>query len=223
MFAQRGAPRRVGLLADQGREFVSQEFADWCASHSVLLWHAAVQAPYQNGLAERSGGGILKALVSAVVKDKVVIGDSDMRNTVAEACGAYSQNPNVEGVSPLQCVTGRQPALHGSVLNNFHGCLAEHGIIDEGGSLTARMALRESARVAMVRLHFSRSIRRAELESRANGDERACAWGHCLLLEGPKGQLHARRPPTFDIVTAEVTGTTAMAWTGNLALLGAHV
>ena len=90
-----GAPRQI--VADQGREFVSQEFADWCASRSVLLWHAAVQAPCQNGLAERSGG-ILKALVSAVVKGKVVIGDANMRNTVAEACDAYNQDPNAKAL-----------------------------------------------------------------------------------------------------------------------------
>ena len=66
-------------------------------------------------------------------------------------------------VSPLQCVTGRQPRLHGSVLSNFLQRLAEHGLIDSDASASHRAALRETARVAMLRLRYSQSIRRAEL------------------------------------------------------------
>ena len=153
-----GTPRQ--MIADQGREFVAAE--DWCSAHSVLLWHAAVQAPWQNGLAERSGG-LLKALLAAVVTDKVVIGERGMRHAIAEAVAAYNADPTAEGVSPLQCVTGRQPSGHGSVLNNFAGHLAQHGLIDSDPNLMERLALRESARIAMVRLHYSQSIRKAEL------------------------------------------------------------
>ena len=149
-----GAPRQI--IADQGREFVSEEFQEWCSSHSVLLWHAAVQAPWQNGPAERSGG-TLKALLAAIVTDKVVIGDRDMNHAVYEAVAAYNADPTEDGVSPQQCVTGRQPSGQGSVLNNFAGRLAEHGVIDSD------LALREAARVAMVRQHYSQGIRKAEL------------------------------------------------------------
>ena len=155
-----GPPRQI--IADQGREFVSEEFQTFCSAHSVHLWHCAVQAPWQNGVAERSGG-TLKALIAALVAEHVVIGDRDMANVVGEACAAYNSDLNSEGVSPLQCVTGRQPTAHGAVLENFSGRLAEHGLIDEDPSLQQRVALRESARVAMVRLHFSRAIRKAEL------------------------------------------------------------
>ena len=155
-----GPPRQI--IADQGREFISEEFQTFCSAHSVHLWHCAVQAPWQNGVAERSGG-TLKALIAALVAEHVVIGDRDMANVVGEACAAYNSDLNSEGVSPLQCVTGRQPTAHGAVLENFSGRLAEHGLIDEDPSLQQRVALRESARVAMVRLHFSRAIRKAEL------------------------------------------------------------
>ncbi|CAE7278587.1 unnamed protein product, partial [Symbiodinium necroappetens] len=155
-----GPPKQ--LIADQGREFIAEEFQEWCSSHSVLLWHAAVQAPWQNGIAERSGG-TLKVLVSAVVADKVVIGERDMSHALSEAVSAYNSDPTAEGVSPLQCVTGRQPASQGSVLSNFAGRLAEHGLIDSDPSLNQRLALRESARIAMVRLLYGQSIRKAEL------------------------------------------------------------
>ncbi|CAE7234040.1 pol [Symbiodinium sp. CCMP2456] len=155
-----GAPRQV--VADQGREFVSEEFQNFCSAHSTHLWHCAVQAPWQNSPAERSGG-VLKTLVAALVSEHVTIGSRDMANVVAEACAAYNADINEEGVSPLQCVTGRQPTSQGAVLNNFAGRLAEHGLIDSEPSLQQRLALRESARVGMVRLHYSKGIRRAEL------------------------------------------------------------
>ena len=155
-----GAPRTI--VADQGREFISEEMQVWCSSHSVMLWHSAVQAPWQNGVAERSGG-ILKSLIASCVVDQTVIGHAAMCLVVGEACSAYNSDLNSEGVSPLQAVTGRQPANQGSVLNNFAGRLAEHGLIDSEPNLTQRIALRESARVAMVRLRYSQSIRKAEL------------------------------------------------------------
>lgn len=43
-------------LADQGREFISHELAEFCAGHSILLWHCGVGSPWQNGICERAGG-----------------------------------------------------------------------------------------------------------------------------------------------------------------------
>ena len=63
----------------------------------------------------------------------------------------------------MQSVTGGQPRDKGSILNNFHGNLAQHGIIDGDPSLLKRIALKESAGIAMIRLHLSSSMRRAEL------------------------------------------------------------
>lgn len=37
------------LVADQGREFVSGEFGDWCDSRSIYLYHVGVGAPWQTG------------------------------------------------------------------------------------------------------------------------------------------------------------------------------
>ena len=68
-----------------------------------------------------------------------------MNHAVYEAVAAYNADPTEDGVSPQQCVTGRQPSGQGSVLNNFAGRLAEHGVI------YSDLALREAARVAMVR------------------------------------------------------------------------
>ena len=92
-----GAPQQI--VADQGREFISEEFQNFCSAHSVHLWHCAVQAPWQNSPAERSGG-VLKTLVAALVAEHVTIGFRDMCNVVGEACSAYNADANEEGVSP---------------------------------------------------------------------------------------------------------------------------
>ena len=63
------------------------------------------------------------------------------------------------GVSPSQAAIGRQPQLQGDVLGSFGQRLAENGLID----LTPirQVAMRDTARVAMARLRFSRGLRRA--------------------------------------------------------------
>ena len=52
-----GLPRT--LLCDQGRAFVSHELEAFAGENTIHISHIAVQAPWQNGLCERTGG-ILK-------------------------------------------------------------------------------------------------------------------------------------------------------------------
>ena len=155
-------PPRV-LVADQGKEFVSWEMEEFCASASILLWHSAVQAPWQNGVAEKSGG-ILKAIVAAVVASNSVQGFDEMSDAVSEAVAAYNGDINDAGVSPFQAVIGRQPRQIGDVLGgSIQSRLAEHGLSEAHGPLAKQLALRETAKIAITRLHFSRGLRRAEL------------------------------------------------------------
>ena len=155
-----GAPQI--LVADQGREFISREFEEWCGMHSIYLHHIGVQCPWQNGIAERSGA-TLKAIIGALVRTYSLGGADDMQRAVAEAASAYNADVNEEGVSPLQAVTGRQPPAHGDVLNGLSNRLTEHSLIENKPTLARQVALRETARVAMVRLHFSRGFWKAEL------------------------------------------------------------
>lgn len=50
-------------------------------------------------------------------------------------------------------------------MGDFDACLGERGLIDSEArpSLARQVAIRETARVAMTRLHFSRGLRRAVL------------------------------------------------------------
>ena len=160
-----GTPRV--LIADQGREFVSWEFEQLCAENSVLLWHCAVQAPWQNGLCER-GGGIIKAILNSIIKSQSVMGKDDMDLALQEAITAYNGDVNELGVSPAQAAMGRQPRIQGDVLGDFGQRVAEHGLVDSRLSLARQVAMRETARVAMARLHFSRGLRKALLSRSRN-------------------------------------------------------
>ena len=159
-------PPRV-LVADQGREFVSWQFEEMCAQNSILLWHCAVQAPWQNGVCER-GGGVWKAIASATIKSQSVIGMEDMQLAVQEATTAYNHDVNDAGVSPAQAALGKQPRLQGDVLGDFGQRLAEHGLVDSRPGIARQIAMREVARVAMARLHFSRGLRKALLSRSRN-------------------------------------------------------
>ena len=155
-----GVPRVV--VADQGREFISAEFSEFLEARSVFLYHTAVQAPFQNGVCERAGG-VLKALTGAIVAQHAVLGRDDMANAVAEAVAAYNSDVNDMGTSPLQAVTGRQALPLGDTLADFGRRLAEHSLVSERPSLARQVAMRETARISMVRLHYSKALRRAEL------------------------------------------------------------
>lgn len=154
-------PPRV-LVADQGREFISWAFQEMCDRRSILLHHIPVQAPRCNGVCER-GGGILKGLIECCVKSRSVMGLEDFQVAVQECVMAYNADVNELGVSPAQAAIGRQPRMIGDVLGSFSQRLAEHGLIDGKPNIARQIALRETARVAMTRLHFSKGIRRAEL------------------------------------------------------------
>lgn len=141
---------------------MSWKFQEVCDQIGTLLYHIPVQAPWANGICER-GGGILKTLVECGVKAHSIQGLDEMNQMVQERVLAYNSDINEMGVSPHQAAIGRQPRMVGDVLGSVGQRLAEHGLIDSRPSLARQIALRETARVAMTRLHFSRGLRKAEL------------------------------------------------------------
>ena len=133
-----------------------------CACRITLLWHTAVQSPWQNGICEK-GGGILKTIVAAVVKSQSVVGREEMETALQEAITAYNSDINDAGVSPAQAALGRQPKMTGDVLGDFGQRLAEHGLVECRPTIARQVATREVAKLAMLHLHFSRGLRRESL------------------------------------------------------------
>ena len=178
-------PPRV-LVCDQGREFISWEMEEWASSMSIMLHHIAVQAPWQNGVAERSGG-ILKTILSAIVAAKSIVNRSEMEMALSEAIAAYNGDVDGEsGCSPFQAAFGRQPRMIGDVLGGIQQRLGEHGLVESKPSLARQIAMREVAKLAMTRLHFSRGLRKAELaRSRSTTMEAAPTPGSICYFYRP--------------------------------------
>ena len=105
-------PPRV-LVADQGREFVSWKFEEMAAQHSTLLWHTAVQSPWQNGICEK-GGGILKAIVAAVVKSQSVVGREEMETALHNGSG---EGRKLEDKVPYVGLPNRHGAIGDTAAN----------------------------------------------------------------------------------------------------------
>ena len=84
-----GMPRT--LVCDQGREFISIELERFAEENNVFLYHIGVQAPWQNGLCERTGG-ILKTLLAACTAAQSLMGREEMALGLGEATTAYNMD-----------------------------------------------------------------------------------------------------------------------------------
>ena len=93
----------------------------------------------------------------------MLLGAEDVDQAVQEAVTAYNSDINEAGVTPAQAALGRQPRMVGDVLGDFGQRLAEHGLVESRPSFARQVAMREVAKLAMLRLHFSRGLRRAEM------------------------------------------------------------
>ncbi|CAE7263203.1 unnamed protein product [Symbiodinium microadriaticum] len=151
-----GTPRTI--VMDQGREFISHEVERYAIESNVYLFFISVQAPWQNGLCERVGG-MLKTVLAAATASQSLMGLEEMKTGLGEALLAYNMDVGDSGFSPMQAAVGRQPLPPGDALGNNR--LGEIDSMDQPG-FSRLVAVREAARMAMLRLHFSSSLRRAE-------------------------------------------------------------
>ena len=87
----------TNLVADQGREFVAQEFNTFCEAHGIAVRFCAVEPPWQNGIAERAGGAF-KLVLQKVVTDHDCLGVADMRMATAMTCWAVNSRINETGL-----------------------------------------------------------------------------------------------------------------------------
>ena len=186
-----GLPRT--LLCDQGRAFVSHELEAFAGENTIHISHIAVQAPWQNGLCERTGG-ILKTLLAACSAAQSLMGYDEMVQGPSEALLAYNMDDGDNGCSPMQAAVGRQPLRPGDTL--AQGRLGEIDAMMGESSFARLVAIRETARVAMLRLHFSKALRRGGPLSKPNRAGCPCDRRLSLLLETAKVQPEGQPEPT---------------------------
>ena len=156
-----GIPSQI--TTDLGREFTAAVVQHTMDMHDVVLRHVPVGAPWQNGIAERAGGS-LKAVLRATIHEAVAAGMDDMRTALASALEAVNNDVDGAGFSPSQMVLGRQPRVLGEAgPSHLRTRLAAHSMALETPSFSRLVATREVAKLAMVRLHYSRALRAASV------------------------------------------------------------
>ncbi|KAG7304923.1 hypothetical protein JYU34_010335 [Plutella xylostella] len=95
MFSRLGYP--VSITADNGRQFVSEEFKDFCKECGIKLFSTVPYWPQMNGEVERQNRDILKRLKISQIERK------DIKETLYEYLMMYNSTPH--------SVTGKSPSL----------------------------------------------------------------------------------------------------------------
>ena len=154
----------VYLVADMGPEFTSDEFADYVELWGSALHHIPVEAPWQNGAAER-GGAVLRASVNKIARHHAVTSEAEMEIALAKAVAELNEEVDGEmGHSPNQMVFGKARRDEASLLNGVDRYRAAHSLIASNGTFGRSVAMRETARRAILKLKYSRSLRGALLQ-----------------------------------------------------------
>ena len=151
------------IVADMGPEFVSEEFGAYCEGMGIHLHNVAVEAPHQNGIAERAGGAV-KVVFRAICREHAASTPAEVQRALVAAVHARNADINDSGFSPQQWVLGRAARIPADLLGRPVGArLAEHAAAEAVPEFHQRVAMLETARRALTRLHFSRRLRKAEL------------------------------------------------------------
>lgn len=110
IFARFGLP--LSITADNGRQFVSEEFRDFCKTHNIELISTIPYWPQMNGEVERQNRSILKRLVISQTTK------SDWRNDLNKYLLMYRSTPHsTTQKTPAQMLFGRNirdkvPGIH---------------------------------------------------------------------------------------------------------------
>ena len=157
-----GLPKSIQV--DRGKEYLAH-FADYLKEFGVEQETTPLEAPWQNGKVERLGG-LWKELFFKVVQEAQIQGIDD----VSLACSIISQCrnsfPRANGYAPVQWVLGTaEVRLPGSLLQDEEAERLEvlEAANDPRSAMSRSLAIRESARVAQIRLDNDSRVRRALL------------------------------------------------------------
>ena len=161
-FQPLGIPSAVTL--DMGTEFISETLMRFMEFHDVAVYHIPVEAPWENGIAERAGGS-LKVVLRAVMHEASAIGEPEVQSALSAALEAVNGDVEVGGgYSPAQLVLGKQPRTAGAAEpSSFRSRLPSLSMQVKEDEFARLGAMREMAKLAMVRLHYSQALRRASV------------------------------------------------------------
>ena len=159
-----GSPKAI--LHDQGGEFEGS-FARLLDKLNAGSQVTGADAGWQNGLVERHGA-ILKVIVRKSLDEVGAYDEDEIEMLLIAATHAKNQMASVHGFSPIQHVLGQDIRLPASVLDAPDE-VAAHSWALSSGPFQKRLAMREAARCAWVRLDNSSKLRRAKAKIASMG------------------------------------------------------
>ena len=149
---------------DRGKEYLAY-FSDHLKTYGVEQETVPLEAPWQNGKVERAGA-LWKEILYKTVQEMQLQGLDDMilATTIITQCRNSFPRPN--GYSPSQWVLGlSEVRVPGSLLDDGEAQRLEllEAADDPTSAFARSLGIRESARVAQVRLDNDARVRRALL------------------------------------------------------------
>ena len=92
----------ISVFSDNGGEFVSKDFIDFCENFNIKIKTTAAESPWSNGICERHNAIITETLLKVKEDSKC-----DWETALAWALSAKNSLINVNGFSPHQIVFGK--------------------------------------------------------------------------------------------------------------------
>ena len=103
-----GHPRR-GFWSDNGGEFLNDEVLDYAAAMDITIKMTSAAAPWQNGIVERHHA-TCDIIYEKLMKENPSMNPQDAIN---QAAFAKNSDTNKTGFSPIQLMSGQNPAFPG--------------------------------------------------------------------------------------------------------------
>ena len=187
--AHYGPPSLV--IADQGKEFVSEEFGGRLGEHGISVHYTDVRSPWQNARTERAGGSF-KTRLETIIHETTAT-EEEFPLVLAETCAAHNRYYNRAGYSPYQRTFGVNPRLPASLLSDD---ALDRDLLREGAGDEVRRVweIRDAAAAAWMRSQDTEAIKRslrtttrtADMKELKVGDT-VFVWRHTAVYKGWTG------------------------------------
>ena len=187
--AHYGPPSLV--IADQGKEFVSEEFGGRLGEHGISVHYTDVRSPWQNARTERAGGSF-KTRLETIIHETTAT-EEEFLLVLAETCAAHNRYYNRAGYSPYQRTFGVNPRLPASLLSDD---ALDRDLLREGAGDEVRRVweIRDAAAAAWMRSQDTEAIKRslrtttrtADMKELKVGDT-VFVWRHTAVYKGWTG------------------------------------
>eukprot|EP00435_Cladocopium_sp_Y103_P037754 s1878_g10.t1 len=157
-----GLPQSIQV--DRGKEYLAF-FSEYLKSYGVEQETIPLEAPWQDGKCEKAGD-LWKQVLHRSVQDMQLQGLDDMMTATSIITQCRNSFPRPTGYSPVQWVLGlSEVRIPGSLLDEDEAQRLEilEAADDPTSALARSLGIRESARVAQIRLDNDARVRRALL------------------------------------------------------------